>query len=166
MKYDIADFPRKGRGVIATGFIKKGELVCAGIAIGKADERDRLSFQISDDCHMYLNEPAASFNSNCNWNLNMVDNSFGGYDFFALRDIHPKEELVTHYGMSEAYCTAVSDCYCGAKKCWGRVYGFKEAPANLQSKLYASGIAAYLQKWYLENRSCYKLLSMLNAYNK
>jgi len=150
-KYKIVQHQAMGRIVVATAHYEKGELVCVGKPRGVAPVRDMYSLQISDQEHIYLDEPAQLFSHSCEPNLYIADNDFGGYSFYAARNIESGETLAFHYGMSEAESVAVSECHCGAENCFGKSIGFKEAPADIQTYLYNLGIANYLRKWY-ENK--------------
>jgi len=147
-KHNIVQHQAMGRIVVATDHYTKNELVCVGKPRDIAPIRDMYSLQIDEQNHVYLDEPAQLFSHSCDPNLYLADNDFGGYSFYAARDIQAKEILAFHYGMSEAESVAVSVCHCGAKNCSGKSIGFKEAPSHLQTYLYHLGVATYLRKWY------------------
>jgi len=146
MKYRIAEDERKGRIVIATADIKKGEVVCVGMATHFVEQRERLSMQIAEDVHVYINSPAVLFSHSCEWNLALRDNAFSAFDFVATRPIAEGEEFSFYYGMSEAESISVPECHCGAPSCLGRAFGFREAPETLQARLIEDGVAGYLRR--------------------
>ena len=148
LKYEILDHQSIGKIVVATHHYTQDELVCVGKSRGTAPMRDNYSLQVSDQHHVYLDEPAQMFSHSCEPNLYIADNDFGGYNFYAAKNIKPGEILAFHYGMSEAESISVSDCCCGASNCFGKSIGFKEAPTDLQAYLYRLGVASYLRKWY------------------
>ena len=150
-KIDFFFFPQKGLGVIAKMNIMSGELVCTGRAIEFDVKRDSHSFQIDNNTHVQLDEPGRSFNHSCQPNLRLASNRYKAYDFYALRNIKAGEELVWHYGMTEAVSIAVRECKCGAPNCFGRSVGFKEAPIALQKTIYRWGCADYLKIWFNKN---------------
>ena len=137
-----------GRIVVATDHYTKNELVCVGKPRDVAPIRDMYSLQINEQNHVYLDEPAQLFSHSCEPNLYIADNDFGGYSFYAARDIQAREILAFHYGMSEAESVAVSVCHCGATNCSSKSIGFKEASPDLQAHLHYLGVANYLRKWY------------------
>lgn len=128
----------------------KGELVNRSKSVGVAPERDNHSLQIGENQHVYVDEPACLFSHSCDWNLYIKDNDLDGFDFYAYRDIAEGEELTFYYGMSEAQSVAVPECRCNADSCWGKSYGFTEAPPELQKALYQAGVSNYLKNWYLQ----------------
>ena len=147
-KYKIIQHQVMGRIVVATDHYKQNELICVGKRTGIAPVRDTHSLQINEQDHVYLDEPAQLFSHSCEPNMYIMDNGFGGYNFYAARNIQSGEILAFHYGMSEAESIAVSVCRCGATNCSGQAIGFKEASPDLQAYLYHLGIAAYLSRWY------------------
>ncbi len=147
-KYKIIQHQAMGRIVIATAHYVQNELICVGQRTGVAPVRDTHSFQIGDQDHVYLDEPAQLFSHSCEPNVYIMDNDWGGYNFYAVRDIKSGEILAFHYGMSEAESIAVSVCSCNTNNCIGKSIGFKEASPHLQTYLYHLGIANYLRKWY------------------
>ncbi|HIE00114.1 MAG TPA: SET domain-containing protein-lysine N-methyltransferase [Thiotrichaceae bacterium] len=147
-KYKVIPHENMGRIVVATDHYAYNELICVGRRTGVAQIRNNYSLQISEQEHAYLDEPAQVFSHSCAPNVYIVDNDFGGYNFYAARDIEPEEILAFHYGMSEAESIAVSVCCCGAKNCLGKSVGFKEAPFHVQTYLYNLGVSSYLRKCY------------------
>ncbi len=148
MKSKIIQHQVMGRVVVATDHYAQNELICVGKSTGVAPIRDTHSLQISAQDNVYLDEPAQLFSHSCEPNMYIMDNDFGGYSFYAARDIQSGEVLAFHYGMSEAESVAVSVCHCGANSCLGKSVGFKEASPELQAYLYRLGVATYLRKWY------------------
>ncbi|WP_408021575.1 SET domain-containing protein-lysine N-methyltransferase [Solemya pervernicosa gill symbiont] len=122
--------------------------MCEGKPTGVAATRDNHSLQVGYQAHVDLDEPAQVFSHSCEPNLYINNNEFGGYNFYAVRDIEPGEMLAFHYGMSEANSIAVSECHCGADDFYGRSVGFKEAEPHLQHYLHDLGVAEYLSRWY------------------
>ncbi|MGH8963736.1 MAG: hypothetical protein ACRDXB_00130 [Actinomycetes bacterium] len=55
----------------------------------------------------------------------MHDNSHGGFDFVALREITPSEEITWDYETSEYTSIAVSRCLCGTMNCRKVIRGFQ-----------------------------------------
>ncbi|NEQ78288.1 MAG: SET domain-containing protein [Okeania sp. SIO2C9] len=119
-----------------------------GRCTGLAPTRDNYSLQLSDQIHVHLDEPAQLFSHSCDPNAYVKNNSFDGYSFYAAREIKAGEIIAFHYGMTEAYSTAVPECSCNSKNCMGRSIGFKEASPDLQVYLYGLGVANYLRQYY------------------
>jgi hypothetical protein len=138
----------KGRVVIAVDVFVAYELVCVGRPRGRIDARDSYSFQIDDQRHVHLDEPAEVLSHSCAPNLYVKNNYFGGYNFYARRRINSGEELSWHYGTTESESVAVANCHCGTDCCQGRSVGFKEASPDLRNKLYRLGVADYLRSWF------------------
>lgn len=111
-------------------------------------ERDTHSIQISEDRHVYIDEPGILFNHSCEPNLRIYPFEDGRCNFYAIQDIEIGEELAWHYGMTEAYSIAVKECKCGAPSCFGKSVGFKEAPLSIQKNIYDWGCADYLKDWF------------------
>lgn len=155
-KYQVIQHQTMGKVVIATDHCTHNELICIGKPTGIASIRDSHSLQMGEQEYVYLDEPAQLFSHSCEPNMYIMDNEFGGYNFYAVREIQPGEILAFHYGMSEAESVAVPECHCGAANCRGKSIGFKEAPPDLQAYLYQLGVATYLRKWY-ENQKQSKL---------
>lgn len=148
VKYEIVDHKFIGKIVVATHHYSQDELVCVGKFRGDALKRDNYSLQVSDQRHVYLDEPAQLFSHSCEPNLYVIDNDFDGYNFYAARSIKTSEILSFHYGMTESKSISVSMCRCGSQNCLRRSIGFKEAPTHLQTYLYNLGVASYLRKYY------------------
>jgi hypothetical protein len=151
-KYKVIQHQSMGRIVVATDHYAHNELVCIGKRTGIAPIRDTHSLQVGEQEYVYLDEPAQLFSHSCEPNMYIMDNEFGGYNFYAARKIQSGEVLAFHYGMSEAESIAVSVCHCGATNCSGKSIGFKEASPDLQAYLYHLGVATYLRKWYESKR--------------
>lgn len=136
----------KGLGVFAKQKFKTGELVIRGKAVSKLKARTDHSFQIDFNDHVELDEPARLINHSCDPNLGIRNNSFGGYDFIALKEIIPEEELGWDYCMSEYVSIAIKiSCLCGNRICRGHIDGYLTLPEEVK-KGYNSFIADYLKE--------------------
>ncbi|MCE7004697.1 SET domain-containing protein-lysine N-methyltransferase [Kibdelosporangium philippinense] len=74
---------------------------------------------------MDLTSPARDINHSCNPNTGIRDNDRGGFDFIALREIVPPEEITWDYETSEYVSIAVPRCLCGEANCRSVIRGFK-----------------------------------------
>lgn len=115
---------RKGLMVVATRQYQPGDLVVIGRAVQVVPHRTTHSFQVDWDAHVDLDEPARYINHSCDPNTGIHDNSYGGFDFIALRKIAPNKEITWDYETSEYISIAVSHCLCGAANCRTVIRGF------------------------------------------
>ncbi|TDV44192.1 SET domain-containing protein [Actinophytocola oryzae] len=116
---------RKGLMVVAVRALRPGERVVIGRAVQVVPHRTSHSFQIAWDTHVDLDEPARYINHSCDPNTGIQDNNHNGFDFVALRDIAPTEEITWDYETSEYVSIAVAHCLCGAATCRTTIHGFQ-----------------------------------------
>ena len=121
----IETHSRKGLMVVAVHAIRPGDLVVIGRAVQAVPRRTTHSFQVDWDTHVDLDEPARYLNHSCDPNTGIQDNSHGGFDFIALRDIAPTEEITWDYETSEYVSIAITHCLCGAANCRTTIHGFQ-----------------------------------------
>ncbi|MGH3709391.1 MAG: SET domain-containing protein-lysine N-methyltransferase [Pseudonocardiaceae bacterium] len=88
-------------------------------------ERTTHSFQKGWDTHVELGTPARFMNHSCQPNTGVVDNSQDGYDFVALQEIQPGDELTWDYETTEYVSIAVPRCLCAAENCRTRIHGYR-----------------------------------------
>ncbi|MFK0729621.1 MAG: SET domain-containing methyltransferase [Gloeotrichia echinulata IR180] len=134
----------KGRGVFATKKFTPGETVVVGIPVAEVPERTVYSFQMDFNFHINLNEPAVVINHSCDPNTGVRNNQFGGYDFVALGDIEPGEEISWDYETTEYESIAVCRCLCGSPSCREKTLGFKFREQLLRDR-YGEYIGNYLK---------------------
>ncbi len=115
---------RKGRAVIALRRFCLAELVVIGRAVSALPERTIHSFQKDWDTHVELDAPARFMNHSCQPNTGVVDNSQDGYDFVALQEIQPGDELTWDYETTEYVSIAVPRCLCATEDCRTRIHGY------------------------------------------
>lgn len=120
----IATSEHKGRAVIALRGFRLAELVVVGRAVSVLPERTTHSFQKNWDTHVELDAPARFMNHSCQPNTGVVDNSENGYDFVALQEIQPGDELTWDYETTEYVSIAVPRCLCAAEACRTRIHGY------------------------------------------
>jgi SET domain-containing protein len=138
---------KKGVGVFAKRSLKKGELIVRGKKIKKLNEQTDYSFQVDLNTHVQLNTPARLINHSCDPNLGMKNNSFGGYDFIALRNIESGEEITWDYAMTELVSIAIKEyCQCKTNKCRGIIGGFLCLTPEIKAR-YGRFIADYLKRF-------------------
>lgn len=140
--WQIEHHPVKGRIVVATKDIQKGETVVASRLVRQVEQRDRYSLQKAADRHIYVDEPGILFSHSCEPNLGLRDNA-EAFDFVAATDIPAGTELTFHYGMSEIYSVAVDACACGSSRCAGRSVGFAEMTPEERARLMALGVSQH-----------------------
>lgn len=115
----------KGRCVLSTRRFEPGETVVVGAVERVVPIRTNHSFQVGWDTHVDLTTPARDINHSCDPNTGIRDNSGGGFDFIALREILPSEEITWDYETSEYVSIAVSRCLCGEARCRSVIRGFE-----------------------------------------
>ncbi|MFD5568866.1 SET domain-containing protein-lysine N-methyltransferase [Streptomyces cadmiisoli] len=115
----------KGRCVVSARRFAPGETVVAGDVERAVPIRTNHSFQVGWDTHVDLTTPARDINHSCEPNTGIRDNDRGGFDFVALREIFPSEEITWDYETSEYVSIAVSRCLCGENRCRSAIRGFK-----------------------------------------
>jgi len=114
----------KGRSVIATGWYKVGQTVVVGDVERVVAARTNHSFQVEWLRHVDLTAPVRYINHSCDPNTGIRDNERGGFDFIALREIAPSDEITWDYETSEYVSIAVSRCLCGEAGCRSVIRGF------------------------------------------
>ncbi len=136
----------KGIGIFIEREFKKGELVVRGRPVSKTKVRTDYSFQIGFNSHVELDEPARLINHSCDPNLGIRNNNLGGYDFVAIKQIKPGEELGWDYCTTE-YSSLVmkGSCLCGSKNCRSKIGGYITLSQE-QRERYREFIADYLKK--------------------
>lgn len=122
----IATHAQKGRMVIALHRYRPGDVVIIGRAVCAVPHRTTHSFQVGWETHVDLDEPARCINHSCDPNTGIRDNTYGGFDFIALRDIAPNEEITWDYETSEYVSIAVAQCLCDAANCRTVIRGFRD----------------------------------------
>ena len=123
------DIPGKGRGLVATGFVAKGELLVAfgGTVLHAAqlealDNEERLAVvQVDEDLYLWSPSPGPGdwINHSCEPNAGLR----GQIVLIALRDIQPGEEVCYDYAMSDGSDYDEFECHCGSSLCRGVVTG-------------------------------------------
>jgi SET domain-containing protein len=116
-----------GKGLVASGPIRKGEIVShleAGLPIleladvmamtpEQQEEILRYGYQRSDDEIVIEKEPERFMNHSCDANTEWIDID----TMIASRDIKPGEELTYDYATTEVSIPYEFDCKCGAPNC-------------------------------------------------
>jgi uncharacterized protein len=121
----IVTSEHKGRAVVALRKFCPAELVVIGRAVFVVPERTIHSFQKDWDTHVELDAPARFMNHSCRPNTGVVDNSQDGYNFVALQEIQPGDELTWDYETTEYVSIAVPRCLCATKGCRTRIHGYR-----------------------------------------
>ncbi len=143
----VVDHPF-GKGVIATGPIKKDELVESfdgeiyyGVGVEDYPE-DVIDYPISfgDDRARLSSGFAHRLNHSCSPNCGIR----GNFDIVAMRDIEEGEELCWDYDMSEDSDWFL-DCQCGNDNCRGKIKGFRFLPEERRKEY-----RGYISDWLLE----------------
>lgn len=129
-KVKVGSSPAHGKGVLATGKIKQGEIIAVwGGSIVTQGEFDRLSkgrfgkiadyaTRVADGFYLVSSkngrlEDDDFFNHSCNPNAGIK----GHLLMVAMRDIKPGEEVTYDYAMTDADFDCSFACNCGAAGC-------------------------------------------------
>lgn len=115
----------KGLSVVATQPFHTTQVVIISRVVRVVPHRTNHSFQTDWNRHVDLNSPACYINHSCDPNVGIRDNSHGGFDFVALREITLQEEVTWDYETSEYTSIAVPRCLCGAANCRKVIRGFQ-----------------------------------------
>lgn len=115
----------KGLIVVTTQHCHPGQVVIIGRAVRVVPCRTSHSFQVDRNTHVDFAAPACYINHSCDPNTGIRDNDHGGFDFIALREIAPGEELTWDYETSEYISIAVPRCLCGSANCRKVIRGFR-----------------------------------------
>jgi hypothetical protein len=137
--------PAKGKGVFALREFVRGETVIVGKPVALLTERTIYSVQVDVGKHVDLNEPARVTNHSCTPNTGVLHNSYGGYDFIALRDIARGEEITWNYQTTEEAVIGFDKCHCNSPDCQAIVRGFAYLP-DTWKQVYATFVADYLKR--------------------
>jgi len=154
---EVRDHPiaEVGKGLFATTLIRKGEMVCVDLGLGRqisvADvlavrdprvrdfyvrfgyQTDRKEFTIPTVDPLGDEEPDAGFYMNHSCDPSTI--SFcNGKLYIAFRDIQPGEEITYDYATSETQFDRIPVCRCGAVRCRGAVKGQDWKISELQYK--------------------------------
>lgn len=110
-KIEVKSSQIHGLGVFATDFIKKGEIIeqCPVITITKIEatislilHRYRFLYPVSNpEEHCIPLGYGCIYNHNDDNNATWIDGGYRLFNFIAIRDIQPGEEICTKYGGSE-----------------------------------------------------------------
>lgn len=130
----VEEIVGKSKGVITNVDILAGSLVVVGKPREVSKERTNMSFQVDVNSHVLLDDPAERLNHSCNPNLGVRLNSFGGYNFYARRDIEKGEELTWCYPTTEYESIAVPKCFCGSSNCLKQIKGWEYLPAEMKQE--------------------------------
>ena len=140
----IQDVTNKGRGVFARRDFKQDELLIIGRCMEIIKTRSMTSLQMGWDDHAELDEPACVANHSCDPNLGVKNNEYGGYSFYALKNITKGDEVTWDYNTTEYISISVPECHCGAINCRKKTPGFKFLEVELK-KRYGDYIGDYLK---------------------
>jgi uncharacterized protein len=134
----------KGRGVFAKRPLVRGQVVVVGRPVSIAPERTTHSVQMGSDLHVHFDDPGGLINHSCEPTTGVCNNRHGGYDFVALRDLQPGDEVTYDYETTDYVTIGVPHCKCRSARCRGRIYGFQFLPEEVRNR-YGEFIAGYLK---------------------
>lgn len=138
----------RGWGVHATRpqRFQRGEKILSSAVLSESSVRHSHTVQVGWERHVVMDLPARFINHSCDANVGVRDNeASGAYDFFAIRDIEPGEELLWDYEAAEYEISAFEKCLCGSPKCRKILGGFKMNGDKIR-ELYGEYYANYLKE--------------------
>jgi len=161
---EVKHSPIAGRGLFATGLIKKDELISfedpKDYLILNREQVERMSpddqdfwwhfcYQVGDDAWMGPRSRAVVARKRTFFENHSCDPTTWFIDditMTARRDIHPGEEITYDYSTTESYIDPEMEtviCRCGTPCCRGRIYATDWQRADLQER-YAMHWMSYL----------------------
>ena len=143
--YELRNTPEKGEGVFATKHFCKGSLVMKGRVLKEMPYNTSHTTQVGIKRWILREEIAQKVNHSCDPNVGYRDNSEGGMDYFAFKEIHPGDEIVGDYAMGNYKVDHMPPCKCGASCCRGKITGWKDLSRAVKIS-YEGFHAAYLDK--------------------
>eukprot|EP00111_Clytia_hemisphaerica_P003625 TCONS_00010342-protein len=141
--YELRKTPEKGEGIFATKYFCKGPLVMEGKVLKEMPHNTSHTTQVGVNRWILREELAQKVNHSCDPNVGYRDNSVGGMDYFAFKDIHPGDEIVGDYAMGNYKVDHMPPCKCSALQCRGVITGWKDLPQDIKT-LYKGYHAQYL----------------------
>lgn len=139
---EIIETEKKGKGIVSREFIKQGETICAisldFFSAGKC--ASDFSVQIGEDLFVDRIDSILDdfLNHGCNPNARIRLNAH--YDYYAIKDIKPGDEITWNYLTTEYDLVKDGldfDCKCGSDDCLGRIKGFKYLTREQQLELWS-----------------------------
>lgn len=134
----------KGEGVFATRSFQIGETVMVGSIVRELDRNDPHASQVGEQRFVSHGGLIPSVNHSCDPNCGIRLNSSGAHDLVARAPIAAGQEITFDYAMRN-YSVAFfpAHCRCGARRCRGRITGWKDLPAQRKAD-YQGFVAPYL----------------------
>src|SRR5262249_41169591 len=138
-----AQSPIAGEGVFCRGPIVQGKVVLSTMSGRRVhrSEDEKIDWatyqgrimQIDDNWLFEGTGDLVDFvNHCCEPNVGFDET---GDNLIALRDIDAGEEIFFHYSMSENHADWSIPCACGARRCLGRIVGFRDLPLAERARL-------------------------------
>jgi hypothetical protein len=142
--YELRETSEKGEGIYVTQSYKIGDTVMIGVIKEVLPSNHSHASQIDEHTHVLHAGLISKVNHCCEPNCGIHVNETGAHDFVAMRDIGINEEATFDYAMRNYSIDHFPKvCMCGAKKCRGKITGWKDLP-NEQKKAYEGFVAPYL----------------------
>ncbi len=142
--YELRETSEKGEGIYATQTFKVGDTVMVGVIKEVLTRNHSHASQIDEHTHVLHDGLISKVNHCCEPNCGIHVNETGAHDFVAMRDIGINEEATFDYAMRNYSIDHFPKiCMCGAKKCRGKITGWKDLP-NEQKAAYKGFVAPYL----------------------
>lgn len=142
--FELRETVERGEGVYARRSFTVGETVMVGVIEEVLSENSVHASQIGENTYGLHGGLISKVNHSCDPNCGIRVNETGAHDFVAIRDINVGEEITFDYAMRNYSVDHFpKTCLCGAKKCRGKITGWKDlSPERKQA--YEGYVAPYL----------------------
>jgi hypothetical protein len=127
--FELRGTPEKGGGIFATKSFRVGDIVMIGMIKEVLNENHSHASQIAKNKHVLHEGLISKVNHSCDPICGIRVNETGAHDFVAIKDISVDEEITFDYAMRNYSINYFpKKCMCGAKRCRGRITGWKDLP--------------------------------------
>jgi SET domain-containing protein len=147
-KIEVQNTANRGKGLLATEPIQKGELVLiVGGDIISSEQLANLdhTYSIQVEENLYIAPIGIQKAYHINHSCEPTAAPIGQITFFALRDIAVGEEICYDYAMTDGTPYDEFECFCGSQHCRGKVTGTDWKIPELWER-YAGHFSPYLQR--------------------
>ena len=133
--YELRETSEKGEGIYATQPYKVGDTVMIGVIKEVLTRNHSHASQIDEHTHVLHDGLISKVNHCCEPNCGIHVNETGAHDFVAMRNIGINEEATFDYAMRNYSIDHFPKvCMCGAKKCRGKITGWKDLTTEYKLK--------------------------------
>jgi hypothetical protein len=142
--FELRKSSGKGEGIFATKLFKVNDIVMVGLIKETLNGNHSHASQIGEHEYMFHAGLIPKVNHSCSPNCGIRVNETGAHNYVAIKEIGVNEEITFDYAMRNYIIDYFpKKCMCGAKRCRGRITGWKDLPDE-KKKEYESFVAPYL----------------------